>query len=324
MAAKSAAMFKFRLGATVIATDGEAGDVQNVVVQPGLRTVTHVGVKLPGSVQVTVPLDRVIDGSADVLYVQATREALLQAMPPLTGQVTTLNRSTQISLNGKNLGTLSQVTMATANNTLHKFGVRRGMLGSEVLLDANAISDFSDDGRSLDFRLPTGTEPTPYRSDTDLLNEAHDALWNYPRLRIDMRAVEMRAVDGEIWLRGHVSSTLNQRVASDLLLNIPGLTEIHNDLIADNDLAVQIARALSKDPRTHGQLIGVYPNLGRVFLRGRAHTPEAAQVATQIAVAAGGKAEVEVINQIGIDATAQFLPALAPVTGTDDVIPGGD
>lgn len=324
MAAKSAAVFKFRFGATVIATDGEAGDVQNVVVQPGLRTVTHVGVKLPGGVQVAVPIERVIDASADALYVQATREALLQAMPPLTGQVTTLARTTQISLGGKNLGSLTQVTINTANNTLYKLGVRRGMLGGEVLLDASAITEFSDDGRSLDFRLPTGTTPTPYRSDTDLLNDAHDALWNYARLRIDMRAVNLRAVDGEIWLSGHVSSTLNQRVASDLMLNLPGLTAIHNDLVADNDLAVQIARALSKDPRTHGQLIGVYPNLGRVFLRGRARTPEAALIATQIAVAAGGQAEVEVINQIGIDALAQFLPALAPVTGTDDVIPGGD
>nr|MBF6592663.1 BON domain-containing protein [Ktedonobacterales bacterium] len=191
-----------------------------------------------------------------------------------------------------------------------------------VLVPASGITTIDERGRTVEVRLPNGETPTPYRADADVLTEMHDALWNYARLRVDLRAVEMRVIDGEAWLRGHVSSTLNRRVISDLVLNIPGLHETHNELVADNDLAVTIARALAKDPRTHGQMIGVYPNLGRVFLRGRAHSPEVALIATQVAAEASGQAEV--INQLGIDPAATLIPALSPVTGTDDIVPGGD
>ena len=100
------------------------------------------------------------------------------------------------------------------------------------------------------------------------------------------------------------------------------MTAIHNDLVADNELAIEIAQALAKDPRTHGQRLGVYPNLGEVYLRGLSDSPEAAQAATEIAAQIDGRHVV--VNQIRISNNVDYLPMLAPVTGTEDVVPGGD
>lgn len=313
-------IIKFRFGTVVIASDGEAGSVAHVVVQPGQRVITHVGVKLPGNHTVAVPLERVMEGTSEEVHVSLTREGLLQAMLPTPVGATIFSRNTQVSI-GKGHGALTQVSMAAASHALHHLATKQG-LGGESLLSATWITSISDDGKSIAVTVPADIAPVAYRSDADLLDEVHTRLWNYPRLRVDMRAIDIRAVDGEVWLRGFVSSTLNRRIVEELLVGAKGLTTIHNELVADNELAVTVARALSVDPRTHGQRIGVYPTLGRVFLRGLASSQGAYDAATQIAAHAAGHATL--VNEVMLKANAAFIPMLAPVTGTDDIVPGGD
>jgi len=321
MAHPSIAIMKFRFGATVVASDGEAADITGVVVQPGQRAVTGVVVKIPGGTLVIVPLERIADATAAEMHVTVTREALLQVMPKVTADATVLARNTQVQVNGSNYGNLAQVSVVTATGGLHRLTVKRGMSG-EFLVDARSIVDISDDGRMVGCQTAANTAPVAYRSDGEVLDAARAALWNYPRLRVDLRAVQVRVVDGEVWLNGHVSSTLNRRVMAELLEGIKGVTAIHNDLVADNELAIEIAQALAKDPRTHGQRLGVYPNLGEVYLRGLSDSPEAAQAATEIAAQIDGRHVV--VNQIRISNNVDYLPMLAPVTGTEDVVPGGD
>jgi osmotically-inducible protein OsmY len=320
MATQRADVWKFQFGATVIATDGEAGELTFVAVQPGQRAVTHAGARLPGGTQVAIPLERLTDADASTVRVTLNREALLRALPPLTGQVTLFSRNTQVSVDGKQFGALVHVTMHTTDATIRRLGVRRGLTGV-ALIDSTAITEISDDGRAITCSLQ-GAQPVAYRDDADLADAAHNALYNYARLRVDLRTVQLRVIDGEIWLDGNVSSTLNRRVMTDLLENLDGRIATHNRLVADNELAVRIAQALAKDPATHGQLIGVYPNLGKVFLRGRVTSLDAIQKAAQ--VAAGIPGQSEVVPQLAVSATAQFLPTLAPVTGNEDIIPGGD
>ncbi len=321
MAHPPIAVMKFRFGATVVASDGEAADIAGVVVQPGQRAVTGVVVKIPGGTQVVVPPERIADATAENMHVTVTREALLQAMPKLSRDMTVLSGNTKVQVNGSNFGNVSQVSMVAATHALHHLTIKRG-LGGEFLIDAGSIVDISDDGRAVACQTTANAAPVPYRSDGEVLDDARAALWNYARLRVDLRAVQVRVVDGEVWLSGHVSSTLNRRVMAELLEGVKGVTAIHNDLVADNELAIEIAQAFAKDPRTRGQRIGIYPTLGQVYLRGLASTPEAMQAAAEIAGQIEGSSAV--VNQIKVAGNAEFLPMLAPVTGTEDVIPGGD
>ena len=99
------------------------------------------------------------------------------------------------------------------------------------------------------------------------------------------------------------------------------MSEIHNDLIADNDLASDVAMALAKDPRTARSQIGVYPSLGRINLRGRAHTPVARQAAYEVARGVPGVEDIE--NALIVDPDAEVIPVLAGVTNQEDRVPGG-
>jgi sporulation protein YlmC with PRC-barrel domain len=304
---------KFRFGTTVLASDGEAGTVTSVIVQPGNRTVTHFGAKLPGGKQVAVPRERVVDALADTVQLDITREALSQTLPDISPNDITLSRNTRIG-GARNLGTLTQVTVVFESGVIRTIGVKGG---GEVLINASAIQDI--DNQKITVASDKVDWPS-YRPDGELLEECQQRLYNYPRLRVDLAAVHLRALDGELWVQGHVFSTLNRRIVAELLVGTKGLLSVHNSLIADNELAIEIARALAKDPRTHGQPIGVYPTLGRVYLRGLTHTDQAAIAATEIAGAIGGT--VEVVNDLTTQ-QSQFIPMLAPITGDEDTVPGG-
>ncbi|MBA3826686.1 MAG: BON domain-containing protein [Ktedonobacterales bacterium] len=325
MAQPSFNVIKFRFGVVVVASDGEAGAVAGVLVQPSQRIATHLVVKIgrgPGGVLRAVPLERVTGADAEAVHLSITREALLSAMNAVSAEQTQLSKATQVTNNQTNLGTLSQVSVIVGDNHLHRLGVRRGLTSGEVLVAATQITSVDANGRAVDCATADVTQVIPYRPDADLLDDVQTALYNYPRLHVDLRAVQVRVVDGEAWLLGNVASSLNRRILEELLVEVRGLTAIHNEVVADNELAVQIAQALARDPRTRGQLFGVYPNLGEVFLRGNARSPEALQAAIEIAQHAGTGHHVT--NQMILNSGNSLVPMLAPVTGTSDIIPGGD
>jgi osmotically-inducible protein OsmY len=169
-----------------------------------------------------------------------------------------------------------------------------------------------------------GTSPNnlvPFRRDADLYDEVYRAIYDYDPLRIDLPGITIHAIDGTVWLKGSVSSDLNQRLVSDQLQDITGLAEVHNELVADTDLASRVSMALGHDPRTAEQKIGVYPQLGVVRLRGNVRTPEARAAAGEIASAVPGVGRVE--NELHVDPHADVVPVMASVTNDEDLVPGG-
>src|SRR5262249_33297455 len=140
---------------------------------------------------------------------------------------------------------------------------------------------------------------TAYRDDAALRQEALDAIYDYWLLRVDMPGFEVHAIDGVIWLRGHVASDLNRRLVADQLVGIPGLAEVHNDLIADTALAAAVSMAVAHDPRTASERIGVYPRLGTISLRGNVRSAAVRQAAFQVAAAVPGVKEV--VNELRIN-----------------------
>ena len=161
-----------------------------------------------------------------------------------------------------------------------------------------------------------------YRPDPDMEEGVREALWDYPRLRIDLGAVQVRAQCNEVWLLGHVSSDINRRLIEDLAQSVPGVRAVHNELIADTDLAVAVAGALAKHEETRGLPIGVYPTLGEVYLRGLVPSEAVKQIAEQVAAEAPGVKAVH--NELVVSEKTNYLPALAGVNGTEDSVPGGE
>ncbi len=321
-ATEFAEVSKFRFGMPVVTDDGEEGSLAYVGVDPAQRTVTHVGVKLGptfGKKEYFVPLDQVLHADINEVRLIPTLEAIQQQFAAKS-TTATLSHGTQVVADGKRLGHLAQLTINRETHVLRHLVVDRGL--QEVLVSAEDITRI--EGKQILASLTPEEIRTraPYVPDDELRDEIHHAIESYNRLRVDMPGVAVRVIDGVVWLQGHVSSDLNARQMVDQTAGIRGISELHNDLVTDTDLAAAVSYALAHDPSTRQGFIGVYPMLGQVRLRGRVGTDAMRTAATEVARRVPGVLRVS--NELGVDPNASVLPVLSGVTGDEDHIPGGD
>jgi osmotically-inducible protein OsmY len=317
-ATEFADVFKFRFDAKVEASDGDAGRLVRVIASGQQRVVTHIGVQVGLLFGKTyyLPLDLVSTATADGLTVSVPLEELEKSTIKPEGAE--LSRSTGIMVAGKRIGQLSQLTIHKETHRLRHVVIDRG--SRELVVPATAVTSLASRQISADLGSASVSQLTAYRPDEELRQAVYDAIYDYPRLRVELNGIIIHAIDGVVWLRGYVANDLNRRMVEDQLHDIPGLAELHNELITDTGLAADVAMALAHDPRTAREHIGVYPRLGEVHLRGRVTTSEARAAAGSIA--SSNSTAKAVANELLIDPSAEVVPVLAGITNEDDKVPG--
>jgi len=313
---------KFRFDADVEASDGAAGRLAWVVADAASHTLTYIGVKVTagtlffgGTYDVPIHLVSTADDNAVTLSIPL-EEVKKHRTRPDGAQLT---RATQVQAGSRRLGHLAQLTIAKEGALLRHLVVER--LGREVLINARLIDELAAKQIAVNLGQLTPNDLTPYRSDAELRDEVYQRIWGYTRMRPDMPGITIHAIDGVVWLKGYVSSDLNRRVIQNLMQDITGLAELHNDLIADNLLAADVAMSLAHDPRTADQRIGVYPRLGEVHLRGVVQSAQAVTAAVELARKVAGVNSV--VNELRVNPRFTNLPDLAAVTNAEDLVPGG-
>ena len=313
---------KFRFGAPVTASDGPAGKVSAMCVEPKTRQVTHVGIRTGFAFfgkQCFVPLSSVATSSKDEVVLTVSLDEMERTMTAQPN-VEVLSTSTSIISSAGNQWHLTQVTINSQTRMLRHL-VGRGFGGREVLIPASMITTMSKNKLAIDLGAVKPNQLVPFRPDADLGSAVYQAIYNYEPLRIDLPGIDIHAIDGTVWLKGHVSSDLNHRLVEDQLLNIEGLAQVYNELVSDSDLSSAVAHALARDPRLVNEHIGVYPRLGVVRLRGTVRSAEEKRLATQVASGIHGVASVQ--NELRIDPNATVVPTMASVTNEEDMVPGG-
>jgi osmotically-inducible protein OsmY len=138
-------------------------------------------------------------------------------------------------------------------------------------------------------------------------------------MRVEEQALQVPAQSNEQWLLGHLTTEKNRRLAENQARLVPEVRSLHNQLIADNDLAMEIAAALAASEMTRGLPIGVFPCLGELHLRGVVRTTVARQAAEKIAAEVPGVKAIH--NELVISENIEFLPTLAGVNGREDIVP---
>ncbi|HEY7984209.1 MAG TPA: BON domain-containing protein [Ktedonobacterales bacterium] len=317
-----AEVHQVRFGAPVVASDGASGNVAHVLVDPAARAATHIGVRLARwrGQTYNVPLAALASANADGATLTITRDEVSKGAPLNAAPLERLVRGTTVASEQKTVGRLKQISFTRAAGTLHRMVVSRGA-GRDVYVAAASAYSFGEKRIAVRLTPAEVDGLTVARPDADLKREAEAALFDYQRLRIDLAGIDLRAIDGEIWLLGHVSSELNSRLIVEQLRGLRDLAAIHNYLIADSELAATVAAALARDPRTRGQHIGVYPTLGQVRLGGAVESPTVAEAAAQVARAVPGVTNV--IAQLEVRPGLAGLPVFAGVSGMEDIVPGG-
>ncbi len=316
-------LLQINFGSMANAKDDTLGKVAQVLVHPDTWQVSHVVVQrgLLAKKLLTFPIELVQEARVDGLQFSLTVDDLLQKAQMPAGNLLRLREHLPVGSGGEKLGGLSEVFFDAETRKLAYLVIyRHALAGGEVLLGVDQLAALKAD--RLDVTVPAKEFVLlpHYRPDPELAEAVRQALWDYPRLRIDLQAVTVHAQCNEVWLLGHVSSDTNRRLAEDQARLVEGVRVLHNELLADTDLAMDVAAALGKREETRGQRIGVYPNLGEVHLRGLVTSERAKQVAGEVAAATPGVEAVH--NELMVSEHVGYLPTLAGVTGQEDIVPG--
>ncbi len=319
--------WKFRLGADIYASDGTAGTLVAVVADEQRRTLTHVGIRVHRFHRsYFLPVDLVTAADADSVTLSIALAELETWISTPSGIV--LSSATQVSAvydrvkpetGEKHVGRLVQIMVDRATCEVRDLVVDRGRRG-DVLVPGRTLVSIT--AQQVTVRLAVSADGlVPYRPDGELCQALHERLYAYAPLRLDLAAIEIRALDGVVHLQGHVSSDLMGRMVEDQAQGVIGMAELHNHLVTDTDLAATVSMALALDARTAGQHIGVYPRLGEIYLRGSVGTNTAFDGASDVTSAVPAVARV--MNELRIDPTTDEIPVLAGVTNREDMVPGG-
>jgi hypothetical protein len=89
--------------------------------------------------------------------------------------------------------------------------------------------------------------------------------------------------DGAASLSGHVGTATDMVNAARAVGQAPGVREVQNDLVADDDLVNQVAQALAHDERTRHETIFVAVRAGVVILSGQGNSARARAAAEECA-----------------------------------------
>lgn len=313
---------KFRFGANIQASDGEAGTLVALVADGEQRTLIEIGVRRgPFRPCAFVVLEHVIAATAETLTLDISRDQIERQHTPAGMMLTPF---TTVRAQGVYLGRLAQMTVTAPSETIRHFVVAHGLHGLRREAAASARIIIGMTAQRISVRLDGLPQKRllPYRSDTALRQDVYARLFDYAPLRVDLPGIEIQPVDGVVWLRGHVSSGGARRMAEDQAQGVKGQTALRNELTSDDALAAAVSMALAHDlGADRQQHIGVYPRLGVVYLRGSVPTLVARERAGVVASAC--PMVKRVVNELRVMPSAEVISVMASVTNQPDLVPDG-
>jgi osmotically-inducible protein OsmY len=122
------------------------------------------------------------------------------------------------------------------------------------------------------------------RPDMDILADIWDELWKQDTIRfLDIDSLSLNVKDGEVFMNGHLVGEANLPLIDRIARSTRGVTAVHNNLVTDLDLIIQVAWALGQDKRTRPCILRVEASHGWIRLRGHVLTHKLQLIAEQVA-----------------------------------------
>lgn len=315
-------MEKFHFGNTIFCTNGQDGTLTRALFDAVSRRLTHLAIRQGRFFGKTryVPFSAVTRANGEGVWLNITLEQLSD-QPDSAGPGVELNARTAVR-GGSASGTLQLVAVQPESGELAYIVARNVPAGRDTLLREQYIGELTSDQVAITADEKVLNVLPPYRSDRELQKEVDDIVFDLNFLHIDLKGMRLRVLDSVLYMEGNVSSALRGELARDQVAGVTGLLEIKNDLIGDDTLAADIARALGQDERTRDLPIGVYPQLGVVRLGGSVRTAQQKEAA--IAITRSFEGVRGVINELVVDPSADMLYVMSAPEGGEarDLTPG--
>jgi osmotically-inducible protein OsmY len=141
-------------------------------------------------------------------------------------------------------------------------------------------------------------------TDRRLFFKVRNALWDYEPLRASGAQLAVDVENQVVYVSGRVRSWAQKQLIEALLFRVEGVRAVHNQIVADPEIARDVALALAQDSDLASQAIQVISQLGEVTLLGTVPNDALARRAIEIAASLGVVHSVDSALAIGDVAVA--------------------
>ena len=122
------------------------------------------------------------------------------------------------------------------------------------------------------------------RTNDGILADIWNTLWKEDAIRsLDLNSLSITVKGGEVYLYGHLARENNLPLIESIVRSVAGVVAVHNYLVTDRELIIQVARALTRDERTRPFILPVNASHGWIYLGGEMPTCELQHVAEYVA-----------------------------------------
>lgn len=154
------------------------------------------------------------------------------------------------------------------------------------------------------------------RTDESIQDEIRRSLWNEETIRtIDILDISVKVDQGQVCLFGHVSKGDNYQIIEEFIRSIPGVVAVHNHLVSDHDLTIQVTNALANYETTLLFSIHINSNNGWIELRGSVPNREIQGAAEAIAASVSAVRGVILVPEIPGEPIPTVRNAVQPRIG---------
>lgn len=130
-------------------------------------------------------------------------------------------------------------------------------------------------------------------TDRRLFFKVRNALWDYEPLRASGAQLTIDMDHQTVQVSGRVRSVAQKQLVDALVRRIEGIRAVDNRLVADPEVARDVALALARDSELASHVIQVVSQLGEVTLLGSVPSEGLAKRAVEIAAGLGVVRSVE-------------------------------
>ena len=116
-----------------------------------------------------------------------------------------------------------------------------------------------------------------------LLVSIRKTLWNYEPLRATRPILDISVREGLVRLQGRVRTSAIKEIAEFLLLRVPGIRAVGNELISDPEVVRAVADAIAADPELGPTCPIIESRDGVVILAGTMPSEDLARRAVELA-----------------------------------------
>ena len=285
------------LGDEVICGGDVVGRTERLVTDPTTGRVSHVVVRFKNR-PVKVPLDAVEHTDAGVVYLLPSA-CDLDRFP--TWDMPSASERTEVVANDERVGQVRQVVVDGSTRQTTHLVVRLSeapLLSRDVLVPLSWARTITPERVELAASRDDLLALPEYRDDDEIQADILRRLFDDTRfVGLDRYTLKVEVKGGLVRLEGRVSTTAARSAAEELAAATPGVLSVQNELVADDEIAANIERAL----RSSGiqlEALEVSVLLGQVKLKGIAATASDGQAAARLASSVPGVESV--VNELSV------------------------